>query len=321
MDCEELIIIGGGPCGYTAALYAARARLNPFCIEGFEAGGQLLLTTDVENYPGFPEGVLGPDLTTKFREQAEHFGARFLMRDVTRVDFSRRPFRVYVGEDEHRARAVIVATGARPRTLGLASEHALQNHGVAYCSVCDGPFFTGKRVVVVGGGDAALEEAIGLTKFTGDVVVVHRRTELRASRIMQDYARANDSIELLVPYVVEEALGVEEGRLTGVRLRNVESGEERVELAAGMFVSIGHDPNTEIFRGCLDHDAHGYLRVEPGTTRTSIEGVFAAGDVQDRVYRQAVTSAGAGCMAAIDAERWLSHQAPRTAGTPLERAA
>ncbi|MDP9255552.1 MAG: thioredoxin-disulfide reductase [Actinomycetota bacterium] len=306
-DVRELIIIGGACAGLTAAVYASRANLHPLCIEGFEAGGQLMITSDVENYPGFPEGVLGPDLMVRFREQAERFGTEFITDDVTAVDFSERPFRVSVGSQEHRARAVIVATGASARQLGLASEQALQARGVSYCATCDAAFFPDKKVLVVGGGDSALEEATYLTKFAKDVVLVHRRDELRGSKIMQDYARAKPNLSMLTPYVVDEVLGAAEGRVTGARLRNAVTGEEHVEESDGFFVAIGHTPNTDLFRGILDMDENGYLKIEPGTTRTNVEGVFAAGDVADHVYRQAVTAAGSGCQAALDAERWLTH--------------
>ena len=306
-DVRDLIIIGGACAGLTAAVYAARANLKPLVIEGFEAGGQLMITSDVENFPGFPEGVMGPDLMVRFREQAERFGTEFITDDVTSVDFSERPFTVSVGADAYRARAVIVATGASARQLGLPSEQALQARGVSYCATCDAAFFPEKKVIVVGGGDSALEEATYLTKFAKDVVLVHRREELRGSKIMQDYANAKPNLSVLTPFVVEEVLGAEEGKVTGARLRNPITGEERIEQSDGFFVAIGHTPNTELFRGILEMDESGYLVVEPGTTRTKIEGVFAAGDVADHVYRQAITAAGSGCQAALDAERWLTH--------------
>jgi thioredoxin reductase (NADPH) len=303
---RELIIIGGGPAGYTAALYSARANLEPLVIEGFQWGGQLMITSDVENYPGFAEGIMGPQLMGEFRRQAEKFGAEFLADDVTRVDFSERPFRVWVGDDEYLAETVIVATGATARQLDLASERALHGRGVTYCAVCDAAFYRDKEVVVVGGGDSAMEEAIFLTKFASKVTVLHRRNEFRASPIMVDRARANEKIEFLTPVLVEEALGAEEGKLTGVRVRNLET-EELSELPAdGLFVAIGHDPTTKLFVDQLDHDDEGYLVTRPGSTLTNVEGVFAAGDVVDHVYRQAVTAAGMGSMAALDAERWLS---------------
>jgi thioredoxin reductase (NADPH) len=305
-EARELIIIGGGPAGYTAALYSARANLSPLVIEGFQWGGQLMITSDVENYPGFADGVMGPQLMGEFRRQAERFGAEFVADDVTRVDFAERPFRVYVGDDEYRAESVVVATGATARQLGLESERALHGRGVTYCAVCDAAFYRDKQVVVVGGGDSAMEEAVFLTKFASKVSVIHRRDEFRASQIMLDRARQNEKIEFLTPYVVEEALGTEEGKLTGVRLRNVESDDVRDLPADGLFVAIGHDPTTALFVDQLDHDEEGYLVTQPRSTATNVDGVFAAGDVVDHVYRQAVTAAGMGCMAALDAERWLA---------------
>ena len=303
---RELIIIGGGPAGYTAALYSARANLNPLVIEGFQWGGQLMITSDVENYPGFADGIMGPQLMGEFRRQAERFGAEFVADDVTRVDFSERPFRVYVGDDEYRAETVIVATGASARQLGLESERALHGRGVTYCAVCDAAFYADKEVVVVGGGDSAMEEAIFLTKFASKVTVLHRRDEFRASPIMVDRARANDKIEFVTPVVVEDVLGADGGKLTGVRLRNVETDEVTDLPADGLFVAIGHDPTTALFVDQLDHDEAGYLVTKAGSTATNIDGVFAAGDVVDHTYRQAVTAAGLGCMAALDAERWLA---------------
>jgi thioredoxin reductase (NADPH) len=305
-DTRELIIIGGGPAGFTAALYAARANLNPLVIEGIQWGGQLMITSDVENYPGYPEGVLGPVMMQEFRAQAERFGAEFLTDDVTRVDFSERPFRVYVGDEEHRAWTVIVATGANARQLGLETEVALQGRGVSYCAVCDAAFFRDKGVVVVGGGDSAMEEATFLAKFASKVTVVHRRDEFRASPIMVERAQQNEKIEWALNAVVDRVLGEETGKVTGVVLRDVHTGEERELQADGLFVAVGHDPNTKLFLDWLDHDAGGYLVTMPGSTKTNIQGVFAAGDVQDHVYRQAVTAAGSGCMAALDAERFLA---------------
>ena len=306
MEIRDVLIIGGGPAGYTAALYAARANLRPLVIEGFQWGGQLMITSEVENYPGYADGIMGPEMMADFRRQAERFGADFVTDDVTRVDFSERPFGVWVEDDEYRARTVIIATGATARQLGLESEVALQGRGVTYCATCDGAFYRDKEVVVVGGGDSAMEEALFLTRFASTVTVVHRRNEFRASQIMEDRAREQEKIEFLTPYVVEEALGVEEGKLRAVVLRNVET-DETLELDAdGLFVAIGHDPTTKLFVDQLDHDANGYLVTKPGTTETNVEGVFAVGDVQDHVYRQAVTAAGSGCMGALDAERYLA---------------
>jgi thioredoxin reductase (NADPH) len=300
---RELIIIGGGPAGYTAALYAARANLEPLVIEGFQWGGQLMITSDVENYPGYPEGVLGPEMMKDFRRQSERFGAEFISDDVTRVDFSERPFRVYVGDDEYRAEAVIVATGANARQLGLASERTLQGRGVSYCAVCDAAFFREKELVVVGGGDSAMEEATFLTKFANKVTVVHRRDEFRASQIMLDRARANERIEWITNSVVDEVLG--DNVVTGVLIRDVNTDEVSELAADGLFVAIGHDPNTALFVGQLEMDEQGYLLTHDGTA-TNVEGVFAAGDVVDHTYRQAITAAGTGSMAALDAERWLT---------------
>jgi thioredoxin reductase (NADPH) len=304
-DLRDLIIIGGGPAGYTAALYAARANLDPLVIEGITFGGQLMITSDVENYPGYPEGVLGPEMMKDFRTQAERFGAEFLTEDVTSVDFSERPFTVEVDGDEYRARAVIVATGASARQLGLESERALQGRGVSYCAVCDAAFFREKEVVVVGGGDSAMEEAIFLTKFAKKVFIVHRRDEFRASPIMFDRAQANPKIEFITNAVVDEVLG-EEGKVRGVLVRDLNTGETREIPAQGLFVAVGHDPNTSLFLEQLEHDTPGYLIVQSGSTRTNIPGVFAAGDVVDHTYRQAVTAAGTGAMAALDAERMLA---------------
>ncbi|MEO9177151.1 MAG: thioredoxin-disulfide reductase [Gaiellales bacterium] len=308
-DLRDLIIIGGGPAAYTAALYAARANLKPLCIEGFAAGGQLMITSDVENYPGFRDGILGPELMAQMRSQAERFETEFISDDVTHVDFSESPHKVYIGDDEYRARAVIVATGASARQLGLPSEKTLQGRGVSYCAVCDAAFFRGQRVVVVGGGDSAMEEATFMARFASEVLLVHRRDDFRASPIMVDHARATENLKILTPYTIDDVLGVADGKVTGVQLRHALTGEERVEEAAGFFVAIGHDPNTGVVLDWLDHDENGYLVCEPGSTRTRVEGVFAAGDVQDHVYRQAITAAGSGCMAALDAEHWLTARA------------
>ncbi len=301
---RDLIIIGGGPAGYTAALYAARANLEPVVIEGFQWGGQLMITSDVENYPGYAEGVLGPEMMKDFRRQAERFGAEFVSDDVTRVDFSEQPFRIWVGEEEYRSEAVIIATGADARKLGLPSEQRLQARGVSYCAVCDAAFFREKEIVVVGGGDSAMEEAIFLTKFADKVTLVHRREEFRASQIMEDRARANDKIEFVTNAVVEEVLG--ENSVTGVTIRDVNTDETTELPADGLFVAIGHDPNTKLFVDQLELDDAGYIVTKPESTETSVEGVFAGGDVVDHTYRQAVTAAGMGCMTALDAERWLA---------------
>jgi thioredoxin reductase (NADPH) len=303
-DVRELIIIGGGPAGYTAALYAARAELEPLVIEGFQWGGQLMITSDVENYPGYADGIMGPKMMEDFRRQAARFGAEFVTDDVTKVDFTEQPFRVWVDKHEYRAKSVIVATGAKARWLGLDSEQRLQGRGVSACATCDGAFFKEKHIIVIGGGDTAFEEALFLARFGTRVTLVHRRDEFRASQIMVNRARANEKIDFLTPYAVEEVLG--DTAVTGVRLRHTGTGETHDIEAQGFFVAIGHEPNTKLFVGQLDHDANGYLLTKPGTTETKIPGVFAVGDVQDHVYRQAVTAAGSGCMGALDAERFLA---------------
>jgi thioredoxin reductase (NADPH) len=308
-EIREVIVIGGGPAAYTAALYSARANLNPLVIEGFAWGGQLMITSDVENYPGYPEGVLGPEMMQDLRRQAERFGTEFLTDDVTRVDFSERPFRAWVGEDEYRAETVIIATGANARQLGLESERRLQGRGVSYCAVCDAAFFKEREIVVVGGGDSAMEEATFLAKFGSKVTVVHRRDVFRASPIMVDRAKANDKIEFVLDSVVKEVLG--EDAVTGVVVRNLKTDDLTEIPADGFFVAIGHDPNTALFRGQIDMDEAGYIETKGKSTETNVPGVFAAGDVQDHVYRQAVTAAGSGCMAALDAERFLTAQAGR----------
>jgi thioredoxin reductase (NADPH) len=310
-DLREVIIIGGAVAGYTAALYTARANMSPLVIEGLNWGGQLMITSDVENYPGYPGGIMGPEMMQDFRKQAARFGAEFITDDATRVDFSERPFRVWVDEDEYRAETVIVATGANARQLGLESEKKLQGRGVSYCAVCDAAFFKGEEVVVVGGGDSAMEEATFLAKFADKVSIVHRRDVFRASSIMVDRARASDRIEFITDSIVEEVLG--DDRVTGVVVRNIKTDERTEVPADGFFVAIGHDPNTQLYRGQLDMDESGYLITNEKTSETNVEGVFAAGDVQDHVYRQAVTAAGSGCMAALDAERWLAAQRGREA--------
>ena len=305
-DVREVIIVGGGPAGYTAALYAARANLNPLVIEGFNWGGQLMITSEVENYPGYRDGVMGPEMMAEFRAQAARFGTEFITDDVTRVDLSERPFKVYVGDEEYLGQTVIVATGATARQLGLESERALHGRGVTYCATCDAAFYRDREAVVVGGGDSAMEEALYLTKFASKVTLVHRRHEFRASQIMVERAKNHDKIEFLTPYVVEDVLGVDAGKLTGVLVRNLETDETLEYATDGLFVAIGHDPTTKLFVDWLDHDENGYLVTKGKTTETNVPGVFAAGDVQDHVYRQAITAAGSGCAAALDAERFLA---------------
>ena len=301
---RDVIIIGSGPAGLTAALYAARANLQPLLIEGLESGGQLMLTTAVENYPGFRDGVMGPDLMAEMRAQAERFGTEFMRGDVVRVDLQAPSFGVSTADDTYRARALIIATGASARLLGLTSERALMGHGVSTCATCDGYFFRDKPIAVVGGGDSAMEEATFLTKFASHVTVVHRRDTLRASKIMQDKAFGNPRISFEWNAVVEEVTDTQRGVVTGIVLRDVNTGERKTLPVEGVFVAIGHTPNTRLFKGQIELDAAGYI-VPHGGARTSVAGVFAAGDVQDHVYRQAVTAAGSGCMAAIDAERYL----------------
>ncbi|MFZ0012536.1 MAG: thioredoxin-disulfide reductase [Acidimicrobiia bacterium] len=307
MTHEKLIIIGSGPAGLTAALYSARADLNPLVFEGLAAGGQLMITTDVENYPGFPDGIMGPELMDQFRKQAERFGARMRQVDVTSVDFGSRPFKVDVGADEYTADAVIVATGAEAKWLGIPGEQALTGKGVSACATCDGFFFRDQELVVVGGGDTAMEEALFLTKFASKVTVVHRRDEFRASKIMAARVLEHPKVEVLWNTVVTEIHG--EDTVDSVTLENTTDGSTRDYATDGVFVAIGHKPTTDLFVSQLELDANGYLIAgSNGGTRTSVEGVFAAGDVADHTYRQAVTAAGTGCMAAIDAERWLADQ-------------
>jgi thioredoxin reductase (NADPH) len=303
---RRVVIVGSGPAGYTAAVYAARAELEPVVVAGLQSGGQLMLTTDVENYPGFPDGVTGPEMMEMFQKQAERFGARIHLEDATRIDLTSRPFRVETEERAFTADALILATGASASWLGIPSEERMQNRGVSACATCDGALFRGKPMAVVGGGDTAMEEALFLTRFATKVSVIHRRDALRASKIMQDRALANEKIEFLWDSVVEEVLG--DDHVTGVRVRNRKTHETHDVPVEALFIAIGHQPNTELLRGQLELDDVGYIKVEPGGTRTSVEGVFASGDAMDPVYRQAVTAAGTGCMAAIDAERWLAAQ-------------
>jgi thioredoxin reductase (NADPH) len=297
---EQVIIVGSGPAGLTAAVYAARADLNPFMVEGIAAGGQLMLTTDVENYPGFPDGIMGPELMEQFRKQAERFGTRIVTADATRVDFSSRPFKVWVDADEYEADSVIVSTGASASWLGLENEERLRGHGVSACATCDGFFFRGLEVAAVGGGDSAMEEAIFLAKFADKV------NEFRASKIMVRRVLDHDKIDILWNTVVEDVLG--ESQVEGLTVRNVETDEVSEFKANGLFLAIGHKPNTDLFQGQLELDDVGYIVLPGPGTMTSVEGVFAAGDVADHTYRQAITAAGTGCMAAIDAERWLAEQ-------------
>ena len=302
---RDVVILGSGPAGLTAALYTARANLKPLVLKGIDAGGQLMLTTEVENYPGFPDAILGPELMEKFEKQAARFDAELLHQEATRVDLSSRPFGVWSGDEEWRAHALIIATGARAQMLGLESERRLLGHGVSTCATCDGFFFRGQELLVVGGGDSAVEEALFLTRFATKVTVVHRRDQLRASKIMQDRAFAHEKIDFLWESVVEEILG--DGQVAGAKVRNVRTDETHDVPAGGVFVAIGHSPNTQLFEGQLETQ-NGYIVVQEPSTQTSVQGAFAAGDVVDFIYRQAITAAGMGCQAAIDAERFLEAQ-------------
>ncbi|PTX63364.1 thioredoxin reductase (NADPH) [Melghirimyces profundicolus] len=303
---RKVIILGTGPAGLTAAIYLARANMKPLVIEGQEPGGQLTTTTDVENFPGFPDGILGPELMDNMRKQAERFGAEFMRGWVTDADLSQRPFKLNVeGEGELECEALVLSTGASAKLLGIPGEKENMGQGVSTCATCDGFFYRGKKIIVVGGGDSAMEEATFLTKFASEVTIVHRRDQLRASKIMQDRAKSNEKIKWAMNRVPVEVVTKEEGGIKGLKVRNKETGEEELLETDGLFVAIGHRPNTDFLKGQLDLDELGYVKVAPGTTRTSVEGVFACGDVQDHVYRQAITAAGTGCMAAMDCEKYL----------------
>jgi len=322
---ENLIIVGGGPAGYTAALYAARANLEPVVIEGFQWGGQLQNTTDVENYPGYPDGIMGPDMMNQFRAQAERFGTRFITDDTDRIELSDGDLqRVFLGDEEHAAHAVILAMGAEPKRLGVPGELELSGRGVSTCGVCDGAFFKGENVVVIGGGDSAMEDSIFVSKFASDLKIVHRRPEFRASKIMLERAEEQPNISFKTPFAPEEFVAGDDGKIASVRLRNTETGEEEQIEVGGAFVAIGHTPRSELVTGQVDTDEPGYVLTQPGSTRTKLAGVFAVGDLVDHTYRQAVTAAGTGCMGALDAEWYLRDTPPspeahwQRGGEPVE---
>lgn len=306
MNTRNVIIIGSGPAGYTSGLYTARANLKPLLFEGYLSGGQLMTTTDVENYPGFPDGIQGPEMMPLFRKQVERFGAELITQDVDAIDFGQRPFKITSLGKDYFAHAIIISTGASAQYLGLESEKKLMGKGVSACATCDGAFFKGEKLAIVGGGDTCMEEALFLTRFASEVVVIHRRDSFRASKIMQERVLKHPKIKILWDTVVSECVG--DKKLTALKLKNIKTGDEKLEEFGGLFVAIGHKPNTDLFKGVLDMDATGYLITKGKSTSTNIEGVFAAGDVQDKTYRQAITAAGSGCMAAIDAERWLESQ-------------
>jgi thioredoxin reductase (NADPH) len=303
---HKVLIIGSGPAGLTAAIYSSRANLKPMCIEGWSAGGQLMITNDVENYPGFPKGITGPELMKEFRDQATRFGTEMVTADVTKVDFTSRPFKAWVDEDLYTADSIIVSTGASAKWLDIPTEKPLMGRGISACAVCDGSFFKGEDVLIVGGGDTAMEEANYLTGMCKSVTIIHRRGEFRASKIMAKRALENPKIKVLWHSAIEEVLDIDAGKVTGAKIKNLQTGEVNHVACGAVFVAIGHTPNTQLFKGVLELHDNGYIKTVPGSTATSVDGVFASGDVQDFTYRQAVTAAGTGCMAALEAERWLA---------------